>query len=110
MRHTAHLRPASGIIADMDDGWPPQLDGLALDERLVRALALAVSALAEAVNSEMSGYVALNTLENVAHELDFMNADQRREFRALCERIAAGASPPLPADWLRALPDSLGLR
>ncbi len=93
-----------------DHRVPPQLAGLTLDERLMRALALTASTLAEAVNSEVSGTVALNTLENLAYELDFMDSDQRRQFQALCERVAASAHPPAPADWLRALPDSLNLR
>lgn len=79
---------------------------MALVDHVARALLSAMAVLAEVAESGQDSSMALNALESIAHDLGEMNAEERREFVAVLERIAA--AEPAQAAWIRDVPRNLG--
>ena len=78
-------------------------------EHLARALAVVMMILADATKSGISSHTALNALESIAYELEQMDLGERRELVQVLERIAT-ISPSEQAQFIRAIPDALGLQ
>jgi hypothetical protein len=56
----------------------------------------------------LDSHMALNALESVSDDLDTMTADERRQFVAVVERMAA-TEDPATAAWIREMPRNAGL-
>ncbi|MFF5299868.1 hypothetical protein ACFY5F_10920 [Streptomyces sp. NPDC013161] len=74
---------------------------------MVRALLTAVATLEDLAEAGHDSHAALNTLEDIAHELGGMDSGERRRFSEVLERIAA--EEPGRAAWIRGIPRALGL-
>ena len=79
-----------------------------IDVYLARALLSAMMILDDVARTGLDSQAALNALESIGYELGQMDADGRREFAELLERIAASGDPE-QADWIRNVPGALGL-
>lgn len=80
-------------------------------DRVVSALLCATDTLETLLELDSHAYVATNALEEIAHRLGEMSADERREFDAAVDRIAEAydRSEPGTGDRVRGLPERLGL-
>jgi hypothetical protein len=77
-------------------------------DHLVKALLSVVAILEDGAKFGMDSHAAVNALESAGFELDQMNPDDRQEFTAILERVAASAEPA-QRDWIRGIPAALGL-
>ncbi|MFF0296786.1 hypothetical protein ACFYS8_16545 [Kitasatospora sp. NPDC004615] len=76
-------------------------------DEVVRALLAAIAALDDLVTVGHDSHIALNALEEIAHELGSMEPEERRRFIEGLDRVAA--QEPDRAAWIGGIPDALGL-
>lgn len=83
-------------------------------DRVVEALIASIAALETVLQQHRDDREAGNALEEIAYHLGEMEPDERREFDAAVERVATRREADDPdrghGDWIRRIPDRLGLR
>ncbi|MCX4404472.1 MULTISPECIES: hypothetical protein [unclassified Streptomyces] len=90
------------MIDRVDEG-----EGVVQGGGVVRALLTAIATLEDLVEVGDDSHLALSTLEDIADELGRMDPDERRRFIGALEHVAS--QEPSRADWIRGVPQSLGL-
>jgi hypothetical protein len=76
---------------------------------LANAVITALMLLEHSDDSEIDPDIAVRGLENIAHELLKLQGEDRVEFLALLERIAAQERNQVTAEFVRAVPFKIGM-